>query len=170
MEPSSLIRGLQHLVDILGEMNKPYCVGGGLAFSILVEPRATVDIDLFLLIDDNLMENLVDRLKGHFDAVIPREGIMRIADIQIKRIVLIADREDIIIDLVTAEKKLMTSMLSRCREVSAFGRHIPVISREDLYILKSRSTRTQDKADIERMDALLKDTLDTNYLAAWLDQ
>ncbi len=43
-----LIDHLRKIVNFLNENNYEYALVGGLAFSALVEPRATVDIDILI--------------------------------------------------------------------------------------------------------------------------
>ena len=170
MNSGRLIEALQHVVDILDELGEPYALGGGLAYSVLVEPRATIDIDIFILITPEISAHLTRRLQLRYEAVIPRTGLLRVGTVSLQRIVVIKNHRELIIDLVSTDPAFMKSMTARAQPVTAFGRTIPLLTLEDLYILKTRSSRAQDRADLENLTALHDDGLDMEYITTWLEQ
>jgi len=48
----TLIDQLKKIVQFLNKQKIDYALAGGLAFSALVEPRATMDIDIIIMINE----------------------------------------------------------------------------------------------------------------------
>ncbi len=55
-------------------------------------------------------------------------------------------------------------IFSRCRYIRFADAELPVISPEDLFIIKTASSRKQDKLDAENMIQELGTSLDMDYI------
>ncbi len=83
----SLFETLKSLCRILGDARVEYCLIGGLAVGILSKPRATEDIDLLVLIDEERIPSLMSLLREHLNVI--QEGhIMRFPQATIWRTVI----------------------------------------------------------------------------------
>lgn len=58
-------------------------------------------------------------------------------------------------------------IFSRCRYIKFEDIELPVISPEDLFILKTASSRKQDKLDAENLVQELGLSLNTDYIQKW---
>ena len=56
----------------------------------------------------------------------------------------------------------------RTHEVVLLGRHVPILSAEDLVVLKLLFNRHKDVVDVERMLQTSTEGLDTAYIRRWL--
>ena len=161
------------MLDYLGifrELNNKgikYIVVGGMAVNFHGIPRATYDIDLLLYLEDrNLKKFLILLKEWGFRPRVPVD-IMDFADKKkrqdwiknknMKAFNLInpdwAIREiDIIIDTPVDYKKAIKSV----KNIKFYNVVVPTISIDNLILMKSKSNREQDKADIRNLRKLLK--------------
>ncbi len=161
------------MLDYLGifrELNNKgikYIVVGGMAVNFLGVPRATYDIDLLLYLEDKNLQKFLNLLKQWgFKPRIPVD-IMDFADKKkrqdwiknknMKAFNLInpewAIREiDIIIDTPIDYKKAIKSV----KNIKFYNVVVPTISIDNLILMKSKSNRGQDKADIRNLRKLLR--------------
>ena len=161
------------MLDYLGifrELNNKgikYIVVGGMAVNFHGIPRATYDIDLLLYLEDrNLKKFLILLKEWGFRPRVPVD-IMDFADKKkrqdwiknknMKAFNLInpdwAIREiDIIIDTPVDYKKAIKSV----KNIKFYNVVVPTISIDNLILMKSKSNREQDKADIRNLRKLLR--------------
>jgi predicted nucleotidyltransferase len=161
------------MLDYLGifrELNNKkikYIVVGGMAVNFLGVPRATYDIDLLLYLEDKNLKKFLNLLKQwDFKPRVPVD-IMDFADKKkrddwiknknMKAFNLInpdwAIREiDIIIDTPVDYKKAIKSV----KNIKFYNVVVPTISIDNLILMKSKSNRDQDKADIRNLRKLLR--------------
>lgn len=147
----NLLHELASIVDTISAEDIPYAICGGLAMSVHGFTRATEDIDLFVRAEDvDRIENLVEPL-GYAVKAKPMNfsgGAMRI-----RRVSKIDPSDG---DLLTLDLLLVTeatAMAWQTREVREWnGRHISVVSREGLILLKQFRSSDQDLVDIARLE------------------
>ena len=72
------------------------------------------------------------------------------------------------IDLFFADIPFHESIAQRTRDVAYIGTRLPIISAEDLIVLKVAFNRPQDWIDIEHMFQIQQQALDTEYIRRWL--
>ena len=70
LEP--LLRQAAELQRFLRELKVPHAFIGGIANSILGEPRATLDADVLILISDQDIEDLLRQLKSRSRLLMPK--------------------------------------------------------------------------------------------------
>ena len=66
---------LKRIVQFLNKQKIDYALAGGLAFSALVEPRATMDIDLIVMVKEKQLNHFKDLLKQEFESIINNDEI-----------------------------------------------------------------------------------------------
>jgi hypothetical protein len=129
----------------------PYAVCGGLAVTIHGRPRLTVDIDI--VVPKSVMDRSIELAAGvGFDmqegwVVLPKNdlGIDRLF-----RLTKIEAEEFLTLDLLEADSD--TNRLLTDRERVSLGDHqITVLSKAAIIEMKSRSSRTKDRLDIEML-------------------
>ncbi len=166
----ALIGHLRKIVSFLNENGYEYALAGGLAFSALVEPRATVDIDILISIDESMMEDFIRKIKKKYSNIIVHESPMEFNRIKVWRTTVINGNKEIIIDFLLVGSEFQKSVIRRSSEITFIDIKLKVISLEDLIILKILSARTQDKADLERIFKTMKNEIDCEYLNYWKDR
>ena len=73
--------------------------------------------------------------------------------ISIWRIVGIRSDQEVIVDLLLADSAYLQTALARTRTVPFGSLPVPILTLEDLIILKTLAGRLQDRADLEKIRA-----------------
>jgi len=147
-----LYEELRRVVDVLEDSGIEYALCGGLALAVHGHPRATKDIDLLLPREN--VPRAVDALRGvgytidageiPFGAGGPRER-------NVRRISRVEGDEMLTLDLLLLPDWL--DGVWRSRERFEWGdRKLTVVSRDGLRRMKRVAARTQDLADVERLE------------------
>ena len=146
------------IVDELLELSKifereqiAYAVCGGLAVTIHGRPRLTIDIDM--IIPQPVMDTAI-QLAGRagFDiqngwVALPENdlGIDRLF-----RLTKVEGEESLTLDLLEADSE-SNRLFARRETISLEGCELTVLSRDSIIEMKSRSSRTKDRLDIEML-------------------
>lgn len=165
-----LINSLGKACEALAGAGIPYALAGGLAFSALVEPRATVDIDLLVLASDTSPERLLRALSSRFDSLLPHAEPMAFKTATIWRVVAVLDGRELVLDFLLGEDDFCREALRRRQQANFLGHKIWLVTLEDLYIFKRRADRPQDRVDIDTIERLKGPLLDRPYIQRWAGQ
>lgn len=143
----TLLDEFKAITSALNAAGIEYAVCGGWAMAIHGLPRATMDIDLLILVEDLQRVLEVARSKG-FDI----EGLPLHFDIEIRRIskVDIDTQELITLDLLLIQDEYREIWDGR-QKIGWREGITSVVSREGLIKMKSLAGRPQDLADIEKL-------------------
>lgn len=159
---------LTAVVRVLNDQRIEYALAGGLAYSALVTPRATVDIDVLALVPERPPAALFDGLRAALEVFIPHPGPMVFKRATIWRAVG-GDRGcEVMLDFILAESEFHRSALDRRRTVEFAGLALSLVSVEDLMLLKALADRPQDRVDIHGIIAAYGAELDRDYLRGWI--
>ncbi len=167
-EESLLAQTLSTLITDFNQRGIQYALAGGWAYSALVEPRATTDIDVLLLLEQPSPDRLQSLLSSFFDSTIIHPAAMVFHGISIWRCVGIRQAREVVIDFLLADSEFLRTVLTR-RRVVAFGAiQIPIVTLEDLIVLKTIAGRLQDQADLEKIEERQGDLgIDWDYVRFW---
>lgn len=136
-------------------------VGGALALGFHAEPRGTYDLDLNIFVAMDEADTALDGL---------RKGGIEIgedaADIVAERGNFFLAHGGCRLDLYFNSIPLQLKAARRTRNVSLLGKSIPILSPEDLIVLKLPFNRRKDIVDIERIVAAVGDDLERGYVRA----
>lgn len=169
-EQSFLISALGRVSDALALAKVPFALAGGLAFSALVEPRATVDIDLLIFAEDMDRAKLMTALSPHFDSLLPHEEPMVFRTIVVWRVVAVQGNRELVLDFLLGEDDFCREALQRKTTAAFHGHALSLVTIEDLYLLKLCADRPQDRLDLATMERLKGPSLDRAYIASWRKQ
>jgi hypothetical protein len=160
-EPA-LFRALAALAAGLSELSRPFMVIGGIAVIARGVPRQTIDIDATVAADGLDMAGLIDTLLQHGIAA----RIPNAAEFARQRQVLLLRHlpTGTPLDLSLAWLPFEADALGRATAVDFGGVQIPVVSVDDLIVLKAVAWRTRDRGDIERLLALHRKTVDITWI------
>ncbi len=163
-----LVRAFSDLITDFNRRGMTYALTGGWAYSALVEPRATTDIDILILLEPPSREQVEALVSSLFDSTIIRPSPMVFQGISIWRIVGIRSGQEVVIDFLLADSAYLRTALERRQTVSFDTLQVPMLSIEDLVILKMVAGRLQDRADLEKIHAR-QDDLHVNwtYVDRW---
>ena len=163
-----LITVLTDVVRSLTGQGADYALAGGLAYGALVEPRATTDVDLLILIDKPTPKKIAALFSSTFESLVPHPSPMEFKGLSIWRTVGIWRGSEIIVDLLLAQSDFLRTALRRKRTVDFRGVPLPIVTLEDLVILKVMAGRLQDLADLERIKQRPELRVDWGYVEEWL--
>ena len=141
----------QETMDLLADLDREgiaYAVAGAVALAIHGAPRATADLDLLVLPQELAAALEVARRRGYTIEALP----MNFADgTEMRRVTKVAAAEALTLDLILVDEALQPIWESRIR-VPTEGAEIWVVSRDGLIKMKAAAGRTQDLADIARLE------------------
>jgi hypothetical protein len=149
---------LKSLCTLLRDAHVEFCLIGGLAVAIQAKPRATEDIDLLVLIEEQQIQLLIELLKKRF-SIIHETNIMHFENATICRTVLASQPDDapgvVVVDFLLADREIYQEALRNPISLTVDGVTIPLARPESLIKMKELSHRPQDLLDI----AALKEAL-----------
>jgi hypothetical protein len=155
-----LLQKLNQALDVLSSLREEgrisgFALIGGLAVSAWSPPRATMDVDLLVLVESNNLDYLVKALcKAGINAELRRGGVDDPVPFLIR-----ADFLDIVIATKTYEAEAIEQSIA----VNIAGRDIPVASPEFLIILKLKAGGPRDLLDVQEI--LASNLVDRSLLA-----
>ena len=78
------------------------------------------------------------------------------------------ENQEVVIDLLLADSEYLQTALSRRRQILLDDLSVPILTVEDLILLKTLAGRLQDQADLEKI-RLRQDELhvDWTYVGEW---
>jgi hypothetical protein len=163
-----LVQALSDLITDFNRRGVAYALAGGWAYSALVEPRATTDIDLLILLEQPSREHVQSLVSSLFDSTVIHPAPMVFQGISIWRVVGIRSDQEVIVDLLLADSAYLQTALARTRTVPFGSLLVPILTLEDLVILKTLAGRLQDRADLEKVRASQADLhIDWAYVDHW---
>ena len=140
------IVALRDLEKWLDEAGAPHALLGGIAVSLIAEPRVTRDIDACIWAEQTSWPSLIDSGKPHGFA--PRvDDAVAFAE-RSRVFLLVHEPTGIKIDLSVAGLPFEQEMLSRASTVKVGDFEVRVPSPEDLVITKAVAHRPRDLVDI----------------------
>jgi predicted nucleotidyltransferase len=158
------ITAIQRLIE---QFNDQGIIIGGVAASILGEPRLTADADAMLLLSIEQIPKLIE--------VAAKEGLApRLEDVEgfarKNRVLLLRHEESgINVDISLGLLPFEVEAVERSREYEAGGFRVRLPTPEDLIILKAVARRPKDMLDIEAVIAA-QDELDEERIGFWVQQ
>lgn len=165
---SFLVEALSDLITDFNCRRVEYALAGGWAYSALVEPRATTDIDLLILVEQPSPETIQRLLAPVFDTAVVHPAPMLFRGISIWRSVAMRKEQEVVVDLLLADSAFLRAALARRRTVALGALQVPILTLEDLILLKTLAGRLQDLADLEKIETRKTELqIDWNYVAEW---
>jgi hypothetical protein len=136
----------------------PCALIGGLAVSLRGQPRMTVDVDLVILADVERALRLVRELDST-----PFEPLFAGVEEVVSRSYILPIRHrstGIRVDLAIGMSGFERDAVGRATSVAIGDLRVPVVSVEDLLVMKALAGRPQDDIDIRGLVAAQRDTID----------
>lgn len=162
-----LLEPLAALQRLLTHFDNQGVIIGGIAASLLGQPRFTADLDAVILLSTNDLPNLIE--------VAAQEGMIgRIADAEAfarkNRVLLLQHQSSgIKIDISLGILPFEAEMIERGQEVTVGNITLRLPTPEDLIIMKAVAHRPKDIADIQAI-AANHPSLDKERICSWVEQ
>lgn len=144
-----LQKDIREFVELLLSENVEFLLVGGYALAVHGAPRFTEDIDFYVLVSDRNADRIMRVINkfGFGELDIGREDFLR------PNYVIQLGKAPHRIDLLTGIDGVMWESAWDSRITFELdGLSVPVIGKQQLIENKKASGRTQDKADVERLE------------------
>ncbi|MDF0651359.1 MAG: hypothetical protein P0121_07815 [Nitrospira sp.] len=165
---SDLADTLAKLLVELDRRNVLYALAGGWAFSALVEPRATTDIDLLILLDSPSQQRIQSLVSQVFTSIIVHPRPMKLKGLSIWRCTGLHNTHEVVVDFLLADSEFLKSALARRRQIFLGSQQIATLALEDLMLMKMIADRLQDQADLEKIEMNKTQLqIDWSYIEQW---
>jgi hypothetical protein len=138
----------------LTEARIPHAIGGAIAYGFWGNPRGTGDLDVNLFLGADQALDALEALRAAGMTIDVEKVLATARDRGDARVFY----DDIPVDLFFSSIPLHESAAARTVTVTLSNRRIPILSAEDLIVLKMLFFRGKDVVDVERvrrLDALL---------------
>jgi hypothetical protein len=164
--PGSFEETLRALAFWFESEEIPYTTVGGMAVSLLGQPRATQDIDVVVWLGERSWESFVSAGESHgFERRIPDV----IAFAARTRVILLRHVSGVSVDISCGALPFEQEMIERARAVEVGGVRVKVPSPEDLIVMKAVAQRPKDLNDIEALLRIHKN-LDLGRVRYWASE
>ena len=168
--PPDLRSFLAIVLTVLSTQSVPHCLVGAAALGAWGRPRATHDLDLLILVNEDSRERLIARLSSSGITVNqPWQAANPMAYSRVTRFVS-QSHPDYPLDLIYASDPHEREALTRAQAVRLHGLSLSVVSPEDLMILKLKASRPTDFDDVISIVRNPRLHLDLAYLWNWADR
>jgi predicted nucleotidyltransferase len=157
---TALERAIVEIVGVLEALDIDYMLIGGIANAVWGEPRATVDVDVTIAVDEPSIPATIERLAEHVRVAVADP----VSFVGQTRVLPVDTRSGVRADVIFALLPFEMNALRRARSVRLAGRDVRVVTPEDLIVMKIISERPQDLADAEGLTRRRVHELDLVYL------
>jgi hypothetical protein len=151
---------LVSIAEQLEALEIPYMVIGGMANAIWGEPRATLDVDVTVWVDEERIDVLTEQLAEQF-TILPKNPAKFIRQ---TRVLPMDTEAGVRIDMIFGIIPFEHDAIRRSVRRKVAGRSIHFCTAEDLIIHKIISEREQDQRDWQAILRLRSSDLDRQYL------
>jgi hypothetical protein len=155
-----LDRAVRDIARALESLRIAYAVVGGIANAVWGEPRATIDVDVTVAVDEADLPTTVPAIARSFQVPVPDP----VAFVQQTRVLPLDSNDGVRIDVIFALLPFELEAIRRARDVTIADRTVHVVTPEDLILMKIISERPRDVADAEAIVRRRIGDLDLAYL------
>lgn len=153
-------RAVVEIAAALESMKIDYMIVGGIANAVWGEPRATIDVDVTVTVENLDLSATIAGLGRVFKTAVSDPD----AFVRRTRVLPLDTVDGIRIDVIFALLSFERDAVQRATTVMFGDRGVRVVTAEDLLLMKIISDRPRDLADAEALTRTRADTLDRAYL------
>lgn len=157
---NALERALLRVAQLLNAEEIPYMVIGGVANLVWGVPRATVDVDITVWVEEDQVPSFIETLRENVRLLVEDPA----AFVQQTRVLPVETEEDIRVDIIFGQLPYEENAIHRAHPVEFGGVPVLICTPEDLIIHKIVSERPRDREDIKGIIRRLGSQLDRAYL------
>jgi hypothetical protein len=155
-----LDRAIQAITEVLESLHIEYAIVGGIANAVWGEPRATIDVDVTIAVEDSELGDTIQAIGRHFRSPVSDAS----AFVRHTRVLPLDTAEGVRIDVIFALLPFELDAIHRARKLTVADRIVAVVSPEDLVLMKIISDRPRDLADAEAILRRRATEMDRDYL------
>ena len=157
---------LNDLSSLLKNENVPYMIIGGLANAVWGHPRATLDIDVTILVADDQIRNIISMIEKKYAVLVeaPFDFVAK------TRVLPVKNEAGLRLDIIFGALPFEKDAVERAVEKKVGDAFIRFCSAEDLILLKIISERPKDLEDVRGILHVQKDELDFKYLEPRIEE
>jgi hypothetical protein len=155
-----LDRAVHDITADLDALHIDYAVIGGIANAIWGQPRATIDVDVTVSVDDEDLATAIPAIGARFRPAVSDP----VPFVRQTRVLPLDTADGVRIDVIFALLPFELDAIRRARSVSIANRAVRVVTAEDLILMKIVSERPRDVADAEAIVRRRAGELDRGYL------
>jgi Nucleotidyl transferase of unknown function (DUF2204) len=159
----SLEAPLRKALVFLEERGYPYAIIGGIALAQWGVVRATLDVDIKVVVPDGDYTSIRSTLRSEFPVVARKE-------IESNPFIVSVEIDGIITDFLLALPGYEENIIKRSTQRDLNDWKAWICSAEDLIIQKAVAGRGKDWLDIEALLIEQHGQLDKDYITGWLSQ
>jgi hypothetical protein len=162
MAVDPLIQTLRDITGFLSSQHVEHALIGGLATTVRGEPRSTLDVDILVGCDVRRCLELLGLLDGTSFRPLFADAheVVETAFL----LPLVHRRTSVKVDLALGLTGFEQNAIRRATQVDFEGHPIPVVSAEDLVLMKVLAGRPRDTDDVARILLRQGDSLDWDYV------
>ena len=155
-----LERAVVEIAAVLESMRIDYMIVGGIANAVWGEPRATIDVDVTVVVENPGLSAAIAGLGRSFNAAVPDPQTL----VRRTRVLPLDTADGIRIDVIFALLSFERDAVHRATRVPFGDRDVCIVTPEDLLLMKIISDRPRYLADAEALTRRRADTVDRAYL------
>ena len=157
---TALDRAIHEIAGVLDSLHVDYAIVGGIANAIWGEPRATIDVDVTVSVDENELDVIVRGIGQRLRSAVSNS----LEFVHETRVLPLDTTDGVRIDVIFGLLPFEIDAIRRAGDVSIAGRMVRVVTAEDLVLMKILSDRPRDIADAEGIVRRRANELDRSYL------
>lgn len=161
------LAALRDLNAALNDLGIEAVVIGGVAVSLMAQPRYTEDVDAIILFDVEAVNDLLASLDAH--SFHPRFAGMAEFATQARLVTVVHEPTRTVVDIMLGCMPFEEELSRRARTYHAADLAIRLPSPEDLIVLKAIANRPKDQEDIRNI-ASAHPMLDKAYTERWVSE
>ena len=155
-----LDRAIHAIAQVLDSLHIDYAVVGGIANAVWGEPRATLDVDVTVSVENAKLDEAIASIVERFTSPVSDARSF----VQQTRVLPLDTADGVRIDVIFALLPFELDAIRRARKVPIAGRVVAIVTPEDLVIMKIISERPRDLADAEAIVRRRIAELDRDYV------
>lgn len=157
-----LLQTLRDVTGFLQDQRLDFALIGGLATTVRGEPRSTMDVDLVVGCDVPRCLELIRRLEeSKFRPLFA--GVQEVVETAFI-LPLVHRQTSVKVDLALGLTGFEQNAIRRATQVDFEGCSVPVVSAEDLVLMKALAGRPRDTEDVGKILLRQGDALDWDYV------
>jgi hypothetical protein len=167
---ADLLSFLTTVLAVMSNLSIPHCVIGAVALGAWGRPRTTQDLDFLVIVDEQAREGLIARLSST-ELMVDQRWLAAnpMAKGRVTRFIAPA-YPHYPLDIIYASDPQEREALTRTQTATLHGLALPVVSPEDLILLKLKAGRPTDFDDVISIVKNPRLQLDLDYLWSWADR
>lgn len=156
---------IKDLESVRKKLDFKYALIGGLAVGLWGHIRATKDVDFILDINREQVKNFISDMEGRgYKCELRQGGLTDAVPLLVKMFIPEKKGGEISADILIATKEWENDMIRSSQKISFENKLLPVVTAEDLIILKLRAGGPVDMWDAKELLKILKPDIDIDAL------